>query len=183
MNKKTLAATEAPLAPQHIWKPQQIDIELETYDALQKTYCLQSIDLATIIGFGRRSYKEEKQHQFFLPRDKFCVNTAEFRRSHVVPYIANACSKQGFDVRMRGWNRTNNHIDFMCSYGRRFQTQQSVTRIKISAARKLSAGIAIAAMTDKERKLPCHCQLTKYKPLSLSFKSRFKRYRRRRCVR
>jgi hypothetical protein len=80
------------------------------------------VDLTGIVGVERRGQKDDKHHQFYLPQDKFFENTETARKELVAPYIATACYNEGFALRMRGWNAKLQRIEFICNYGRRFDT-------------------------------------------------------------
>jgi hypothetical protein len=77
MNHNTLSAIEATLVPFHSWSPQKIDIELEAFDDTQQQFQLQSVKIVDIVGFGRRSNKNDKHHQFFLPQENFFENNEQ----------------------------------------------------------------------------------------------------------
>jgi hypothetical protein len=103
MDPNHRAILEDLLRPFNEWEPESILIEVDIYDSATDRFERKTVDLVDIIGRGRgRQAKGEEECRFYLPRDKFNVNTEEFRQQTIVPYIALPCCKAGIELRMKG---------------------------------------------------------------------------------
>jgi hypothetical protein len=56
----------------------------------------------------------------WLPAE-FCINTAEFRRDHVVPYFSRLANICGFALRVKGWEGQRNTLRLCCALGNEYK--------------------------------------------------------------
>jgi hypothetical protein len=105
------------------WIPKQIHVGVATSMADDNP---QVINLMDTLGYsGKRAIASiDDSTSFFLLKNKYSSNTAEFRSQVLAPLFVYSCKQAGFAVYMKGWEKARNHVKFVCQRCKYHKTKQ-----------------------------------------------------------
>ena len=117
-----IAALDHLYAEERCWKSSSIDFPVATS---QNDDTPMIIDLAATLGKVRRSTRNINDDTcFFLPKDKYSVNTEKFRKSTLGPLFVFWCRQAGFNVIMNGWEPSRGKTVVICNRGKEYQVNK-----------------------------------------------------------
>ena len=146
------------------WTSSRIDLPVATS---MDDDSLQIINLADTLGkVGRPIPTVDDATCFFLPKEKYGVNTAKFRKKVLGPLFVYCCREAGFSVMMKGWESDRKCAKFICQRGKHYQpakgSRSDPTQPSSQLPPPATNRVSTTGRPVKGKEHKCTCNFTVY---------------------